>query len=125
MRTAALLHRRTGISAVVYVLHAAINLMQLQTLIGTKLFRCLTVFMFPITEPAFLDVERSRSEQSESVLQGESLFGPVGAHHQPPRTMNFQLQEEAPVKGLSSAQDWMVWTLMDTLPSRNQIPKRC
>lgn len=43
-------------------------------------------------------------EQSEPVLQGEPLYGPVGTHHQPPWTMNSSLQKE-PVKGLSSAQD--------------------
>lgn len=46
------------------------------------------VFVFP--EPTFYIVEELCFEQTEPILQGESLPGPVGPHHQPAGAMNNQ-----------------------------------
>ena len=63
------------------------------------------------------------SDQSEPVLQGEPLHGPVGSHHQPARAMNFE--HEKPEERTYICSVSVVWTLMDTLPPRDQIPKHC
>lgn len=47
--------------------------------------------LFP--EPSLHVVEGPRAEQSEPILQREPLHGPVGAHHQPARTMNVSAAE--------------------------------
>lgn len=52
------------------------------------------------SEPTFHIVERPCSEQSEPILQRESLHGPVGAHHQPAWTMTSELQKKKKNKRL-------------------------
>lgn len=61
-------------------------------------------------------------DQSEPILQREPLYGPVGTHHQPAWTMNL---EKTTCERTSICARRVVWTLMDTLPSRDQIPKHC
>ena len=66
---------------------------------------CILIFflLFLFSESTFHIVAGPRSEQSEPILQGVPLYGPVGTHHQPARTMNLEPQQ--PVKGLQVAQD--------------------
>lgn len=54
-----------------------------------------------VSESTFYVVEGSRVEQSEPVLQRKPLHGPVGADHQPARTMNLHAPGN-PARGLAS-----------------------
>lgn len=54
-----------------------------------NLFWEFILFLFIFPEPKFHLMEGPCFEQSEPILQGESLYGPVGTRHQPTWAMNF------------------------------------
>lgn len=58
-----------------------------------------------VLEPTFHVMEGPCFEQSEPILQRESLHGPVGTNHQPAWTMNFLNTKTKREKGLESAQE--------------------
>lgn len=83
-----------------------------------------SLILFPLifSEPTFFIVEGPCSEQSEPLLQGEPMHGPVGTHHQPTWTMKF-LQQKS-VKGLLSAQGWAHYHPEIKFQSTAEVKKR-
>lgn len=83
---------------------------------------CIYPFFFVCVfflDSTFYVMEGSCFEQSEPVLQRKPLHGSVGANHQPARAMKRHKTCEEDMIICTR----VVWTLMDTLPSRDQIPK--
>ena len=61
--------------------------------------------LFSISEPTLYYMEGPGFEQGQRLLQGEPVYGPMGAHHQPPRPVKSPGdQQRRPVEELFSGQ---------------------
>lgn len=64
-----------------------------------------SLLLFLLSEPTLAIMEGPGLEQGEPLLQGEPVYGSVGAHHQPPRPVKSPGDQQwRPVEELFSGQ---------------------